>query len=277
MRRLVLAVILVFTGRLMAGQLEDQLRAYWQGAWVVLTTDVYSNCNGFFSNNDILQGRATSKANHAFRSGEMGKIHKIDVKRSRVSVYVLIAEPIMNQRQDGPFTLFNEAECKGELRFKLGRQAIKQGDFNTINAELEKAMLRFENEAEAEASSAYNGREREPFPEDYEETLAAYEAWQIERRNLAMQAKADEALEEMDRILGRLNTGSEYANGFVDGIQAMKRKHFGTCDQLVSAQFYQYDTKPSGRITETYKDGYEDGQHLAFFQEIASRLRKCLE
>jgi len=276
-KRFALTTFFLISGFATAGQLEDQLRAHWQGAWVVVVGDVYSNCNGFFSNNDVQQGRSTSKANHAFRAGELGKIHKIDVKRSRISVFILIEEPILNQRQDGPFTLFNEVSCKAELRFKLGRATIKNADFAAINAVLEKAMHRFQSKSEASRASVYNGRERRPFPEDYEATLAAHSEWQVEQRNLAIERKIVEAQEEVDRILDRLDSDREYATGFVEGIRAMKKKYFGNCEQLIAAQIYQFDTKPSGRITAKYKEGYDDGQHLAFNQEIAHRLRQCLE
>jgi hypothetical protein len=124
---------------------------------------------------------------------------------------------------------------------------------------------------EAEGSSAWNQRRREPFPEGYEQTLAAYEVWKATQKNAAVQARMDAAIEEASRIGERVHSDPEYLNGFADGMQRGRDRHTGDCVAMTSSSFYP----DSGKGSSEYKCGYEDGQRLGRNLELLRRLKEC--
>lgn len=271
-------IIFLWVSPLIGGALENQLRAKWQGRWVILTAETYSNCNGFYSNNQVNQGLVTSKAKRLFQMGELGKITKVQVKRSRVLVYVELLEPILKAKNDGPFTLYDEANCKVELRFEVGRAAIKQSNIEAIEASFESVFKAFSSQQEAMAFSTYNQRVRDPYPEDYQQTLADYEAWKVEQELAAIERTIEQAFREINRISAGVKEETEYARGFVAGLREMKRQSLpDACDQLQSATPSRFMKTPKDRITAGYKEGFDDGQRLAFYQEQADRLTACLK
>ena len=60
-------------------------------------------------------------------------------------------------------------------------------------------LSRFTSQGEATGSRAWNRRQRDPYPEDYERTLAAHAAWKAEQANAAIQARIDQAAEETEQ------------------------------------------------------------------------------
>ena len=68
---LTFAVLLVAAVPAAASDLEDRLERELRGSWGVVSTEVYSGCGGFYNNNDVVDGLASSKANHRFPPGEL--------------------------------------------------------------------------------------------------------------------------------------------------------------------------------------------------------------
>ena len=66
-----------------AGSFEDSVRARWRGAWVVVTTDVYSSCTGATSyhTNKLAGTLVTNRGGHRFVQGEVGKVQKLQLKK----------------------------------------------------------------------------------------------------------------------------------------------------------------------------------------------------
>jgi hypothetical protein len=134
-------------------------------------------------------------------------------------------------------------------------------------------MERHATRDEATASEAWNRRERDPYPEDYEETLAALEVWRVEQQNASIRERIVEAREEVRRILTRVSTEKEgYAEGFALGIEAMMSREWGDCDRLLGTSFKSYrESAPEDYLEE----GFQDGQLLAYSVEMMHRLEDC--
>ena len=114
--------------------LDDTLDKQFKGAWATVDVEVYSSCSGTYSDNTIGPAGVASKANRRFAAGELVKIDKIKVKRARVDLLTSLATPVLVARQDGPFELFDERECKAQLIFELPREVIKTSDADTVLA-----------------------------------------------------------------------------------------------------------------------------------------------
>jgi len=249
-----------------AAGLEESLNARFRGGWVLVKAPISSSCDGFYNDNDVVGPRVESKARHRFDAGELARVERIDAKRGRVDVFLDIAEGILAERNDGPFTLYDPLNCRIQLRVPIPERA----DAAATETRLAELLELHASEREAEASSAWNGRRREPFPEGYEQTLAAYESWKAAQTNAAVQARMDDAIEEAARINDRLRSDPEYLEGFAAGVEKAKDRHHGDCPGLLRSTF-----SPESKGSGDWKRGYEDGQRLAWNLALLRKLREC--
>lgn len=270
-----LAIVLAVAGPAAGSELERLLDSRWRGAWVLLTTEVYSDCDAGYTNNRVEAGRVTSKGGRRLAPGEPARVHKIDARRAGIDLLVDLAEPLLLSWREGPFTLYEEAGCKVELKMDLPRAAVRGADVEAAEKALDGLLERHESLEAAEASPLWNRRRREPFPPDYEATLAAYEAWRASRVNAEVQKAIEEALDEASRLAARVEDDEEYALGFVTGMERMSDASFGDCPQLLSGGFYGKRHSPPGERSKAWKEGYEEGQRLVYHLEVARRLQRC--
>ncbi|MFQ5527539.1 MAG: hypothetical protein ACE5GX_14915 [Thermoanaerobaculia bacterium] len=253
---------------------ESTLNSHWRGAWVIIGTDTFSGCGGNFTNNEVRPNGARSKGEYRFRAGELGTVYKINLKRKQVEVLIELAEPLRVPRRDGPFTLYDQLGCKVELQFGLPRGASKRTEeLDRLIADL---LEHHDSRESAEASDRWNGRAREPYPENYDETLYEYQVWRAELVNAAVAARIDEAIEEAARLVDRVDEAPAYLAGFARGIDRARDRNLGSnCDRLLSKSIYSFVEKPPKEESRDWREGYEDGQKLFFYLEIGRRLRRC--
>ena len=249
-----------------AAGLEDSLNARWKGGWAVVKVPISSSCDGFYNDNDVVGARVESKARRRFEAGELVRVERVSAKRGRVDVFLDLAEGMLQERRDGPFTLYDQLNCRIQLKVPIPERA----DAGAAEARLAELLELHGSEREAAASSAWNGRRREPFPENYEETLAAYESWKAAQTNVAVQDRMDDAIEEAARINDRLRSDPEYLEGFAAGVDRAKDRVHGDCPGLLRSTF-----SPDSKGDGDWKRGYEDGQRLAWNLELLRRLKDC--
>lgn len=253
---------------------EGALNFSWRGAWVLIGTDTFSGCGGSFTNNEIRGSSSRSKGEYRFRAGELGTVYKINLNRKRVEVLVELAEPLRVPRREGPFTLYDQLACKVELQLPLPRRASSRTE--EVDRLIADLLERHGSRESAQASESWNGRLREPYPEDYEETLYEYQVWQAQQLNAAVAERIDEAIEEASRLVDRLDDDPEYLAGFARGVDRARDRHLGDdCDRLLSKSTYSFVAKPPKDENRDWREGFEDGQRLVFHLEIARRLRRC--
>lgn len=249
--------------------LEKDLNDRWRAASVVVRVPIASSCDGFYNDNDVVGNRVDSKARRSFEAGELARVERIGVRRGRADVFLDLTEGVLEEVHDGPFTLYDPRTCKIQLRVPLPDRT------DTARAETRLAELLelHRSVREAEASPLWNRRRREPLPEDYEETLAAYESWKAARTNAAIHDRMDKAIEEASRIADHLRPSPEYLDGFAAGVEKLRDRSFGDCGSLPGA-FFSPDSAGGGKSSD-WKRGYEDGQRLAFNLELLRRLKEC--
>jgi len=266
-----LAVAVVAGG----SELGDRLDRELKGAWGVLEVEVYSACSGTYSNNEIGASGVASKAPNRFNPGELVKLDKIKVKRSRVDLLMTLVEPVLVSRIDGPFELYDERHCQVQLIFNVPREVIKTGDVETVLELVRSAFTIHPSPEAARNSDDWNGRERELFPADYEMTLARYAVWKAEEANIAISARAAQALAEATNIVDHIDRNPDYLDGLAAGVEKMRSVTLGDCGVLVTARVSTYDRNPPSDQNSRWKDGYRDGQRLLFDLMLAERLKHC--
>jgi len=277
-RRIVgFAVVCILFGAVhaTAGGLDDELDGKLRGAWAILEHEVYSSCAGTYSDNQVGAAGVASKANRRFDAGELVKIDKIKVKRSRVDLLTTFSEPILVATQDGPFELHNERECKAQLIFEVPRSVIKTGDADAVLAAIGSAVTLFSSQSAAMDSTAWNGRERKPYPDDYEQTLTRHEIWKAEQINTAVAAGIDRSITEAASAAEDIDDDTDYLAGFAAGAEKMQEIHLGDCDQLIDASFASLKKSPPSDKIKEWKRGFSDGQSLVFHTRLARDLKGC--
>lgn len=283
MRTLVIATLLISVAAAGAAEdLESALERTYKGAWVLTRVEVWSDCSGFFTNNDIAGTRVSSRGDRRFEPGELARIEKVSLKSERIELYAVVDEPVLRPRREGPFTLLDERTCKAELRVALPREVVRAGDPGPIHGLIEDALSTLDSREAARHASAWNQRVREPYPPDYQETLARYEAWKVEQANARIAEVQAASLEEASRVAARVEDDPDYLQGFAAGIQAMQSWSPPSCSSLASASFFLAERgaprPPRGTDdTRAFERGFKDGQTLVFHLKLARRAPGCFQ
>lgn len=261
-----------------AGALQKEIKSRWLGAWIVTRVDVYSDCSGLHTNNRINGDLVKSSGSHRFHDGELARLNKVDLNRSRLDLMLSLTQPILVPSPDGPFTLYKELNCKVELEVEIPRDVVKSQNVD----EIEKAMLqiveRHSNEDSATSSAAYNGRERDPYPDDYEQTLHAHAVWTAEQTNQAILAKIERAKRETRQLADRITSDADYLEGFLSGVETAKAQDLNACSRLMTIDLdrrsgsSQPDDAQQARILR----GRTDGSNLIYSLAMERNLPDCL-
>lgn len=261
--------------------LEKELERTWVGAWVVARVETASDCSGTYTNNEV-RGRLTStRGSRRFEEGELARVDKLNLKSDRVDLYLSVAEPVLVARTDGPFTLYDERSCRVQLMVEVPRATIKGARREEVDGILLEAVDRYESAAAARRSRAWNGRERDPYPRDYEETLARHAAWKAEEVNRALAATRLAALDEAAQALSRVTDDPAYLAGFAAGVEAWRSRSAPGCSSLAGAGFSGDEQRPpsdrrgSSPGERAWQRGFRDGQIVAWATRVARAVEGC--
>ena len=178
---------------------EPELNSRWRGAWTVLGVEVSSGCGGNYTNNEIRERRVSAKGQYRFGPGELAKVYKINLKRKQVEVLVDFVEPLLVPRREGPFTLYDALHCKVELQIKFP-PGVASNSIREVDELIAAILERHDGAESAETSEGWNGRQRDPFPDGYEDTLYEYERWRAEQVNAEVAAKIEDVVEDAARL-----------------------------------------------------------------------------
>lgn len=269
------AVVLLGSGAASAGDLDRQLEARYRGGWATLATEVYSGCSGTYSDNTVGTAGVASKAGRRFEPGELVKIDKVKVKRSRVDLLATLAEPILELRRDGPFELWDEHECRVQLIFEVPRSVIKSRDVEALVAAVESAVRIHPTRDAAVDSEGWNQRRRRPYPPDYERTLAEHAVWLAEQTNDAVAAGIETSVAQAWEAADDVDDDPDYLAGLAAGADEMHDLDLDDCDRAVDATFSSARRRAPSDQSAAWKRGYDDGQRLVFHLRRARALHAC--
>ena len=282
LRKLFLVLTLVSLPAVsLAGDLQRSIKREWLGAWLVVTAESYADCSGRYTNNRINGKFVKSAGAYRFGTGELAKLDRVDLKRSRLDLHLTLQEPILADYQDGPFTLYNVAQCQIELQIELPRPVVKGGGVREVEEYIWEIVERYATEDEARDSARFNDRERDEFPDDYEMTLARHAVWRAEQTNASVDAKLDHATYETTRLADRLADNPFYMTGFIEGVEAARTVRLDACPTLLGVdlgairrQAAQAKAREEG-VRAEFIQGFEDGKVLIYGLEMMRNLPGC--
>ena len=242
----------------------------------MLELEVYSACGGTYSDNEVGSAGVASKARNRFAAGELVKIDDVKVKRQRVDLLLTLDAPLRISRMDGPFELFDQRSCGVQLMVYVPRELVKSANLDALLTEVKKHVTLYASRDDAELSGDWNGREMEPLPDDYEETVQGHAVWKAEQTNAAVRDGIDHALSEAAEAVEDLDNDADYLAGFAEGAEKMGDLTVTNCDSLLNLSFTSYRKNADSDKSRGWKDGWNDGQKLVFHVLLADRLRSCL-
>jgi hypothetical protein len=234
---LLFAITLMAAGFSSASELGDRLGRELKGGWGVLEVEVYSACGGTYSDN------------HA---------------------------PLRVSQMDGPFELFDQRSCKVQLMVYVPRELVKKADLEGLLTEVKKHITLYASRDDAELSGDWNGREIEPLPDDYDQTLHRHAVWKAEQTNTAVREGIEHALSEAAEAVEDLDDDADYLAGFGEGAEEMGEFSITSCDSLLRISYSSYHKNAPSDQSRGWRDGWNDGQKLVFHVLLADRLRSCL-
>jgi hypothetical protein len=293
-----LAAAVVAASAVRAGEFQDTLASRWRGAWVVTNAETYSDCAGAYTSNRINGRLVSGRGMLRFKTGELAKVESVDLKRSRLDLRLSYPEPVLRSYTDGPFTLYDETQCRVEMQVELPREMVKSQDVMGVENLLRPVIERHSTEDAARSSKEYNDRHREAYPADYRQTLAQHTAWRAEQTNIAVKGSIDRLVDETSRITERIGGEPDYLSGFVEGVEAGRAPHPVACPDLISlssatppgyalpgsptvAPAARHGEKPgtvspvSTEAQARRQRGYQDGLRLALGLDAIRRLNGC--
>lgn len=268
-------VTVIWAAPAAAANLEDQLAARWRDQWVVVKAPISSGCDGSYTNNPVAGRAVSGKGAVHLDAGEVARVHKVELKRSRIEVLIDLDEGLLRPYTDGPYRLFDDLSCKVELLIELPREVAKAKSLAEIEPVLGDLLDRFASRGEARAAPSWNRRRKEAFPEGYEQTVAEHRAWKARQVNAEIDRRIEEALTEAEYALRNASSDAEYAAGVGAGVEAMKWFSPSDCEGWLDATFSAASRYPPGETSSRFRDGFNAGQHLAYSLLLVSHLREC--
>lgn len=273
--RKTLAIALLFAASGSASDLDDRLNQRLRGAWAILEVEVFSACAGTYNDNQVSDAGVASKAPQRFEAGELVKIDKVNAKRQRVDLLLSLAVPLRISHEEGPFELYDEKKCQVQLIVPFARTDIKSGNVSAITARLEELIDLYPSLDDARQSDAWNGREMQSLPADYDQTLQLHAAWKAEQTNAAVAEALHRAISDAADVSDDLRDDPDYIAGFGAGAEEMSSFKMTDCSSLLSASLYYHDTSPPKDKPKAWRDGWEDGQEVIFNVLLANGLQAC--
>lgn len=244
---------------------------------MLLTTPTASDCDNNYTNNRVLSGRAIPQAPFPFATGELGRVHKVDVHRSRIDVLIDVEEPLLVAFRDGPFELYDQVHCKVELEVEVPREDVRERAEEELDGLLLELAERFDDLSAAQAAAGWNRRQVEPFPEDYEQVLLEYGAW----KRALLTDRLAELLDDADQLVRyRVRDNAAYGDGFTHGLKRSTSYQYAECAGILDAVPVSSSGSPPSDYESSDKSewrrGYRDGSTLASTLSLAQRLSECL-
>jgi hypothetical protein len=257
-----------------AASVEETLNGRWRGAWALTRVPLRSDCAGFYTDNELQGASVRSGGDRRFDEGELVRVERVDLKRGRIDLFLDVAEGVLRPVADGPFTLYEERSCRAQLQVPQPREAL--ADAARAGSAVERLLELQPTRAAAEDSQSWNGRRREPYPPDYERTLAEHAAWKASQTNAAVQARIEDATGDALRMTDRVDDDPEYLQGLAAGVgEARDRYLSNDCATLLGSRFEGFSESPPSGRSEEWRRGFSDGQRLVYDLELVGRLPRC--
>ncbi len=263
----------------------NALQDRWTGAWIVTSTETFSDCAGFYTDNE-LYGDATvgSRGRLRIDPGTPARVDSVDVRSDRLSLRVTLSVNEMVEREHREFTLRALAKCQAELRVMVPPGMTAAGDAAGLEALLDHVVVRHSDERSALLASNFLPVDTPAYQAERQEAIAEHQEWQRGQNAAAMQARLDEWTAQTTRLSSQISQDPDYLAGFGKGVEAGRGTVPSACEDVTRFEPAMQPARNTsnaafaakGGRQKTWTRGYEDGMRLAQGLEIIRILPGCM-
>jgi len=257
----------------------------WTGAWVVTSTETFSDCAGFYTDNEMY-GDATvgSRGRLRIDPGTPAHVDSMDVRSDRLSLRLTLSVNEMVERPHREFTLRALARCQAEVRVLVPPGLAAARDAAGLEALLDHVVERHSDERSALLASNFLPIDTPGYETERQEAIAEHREWRQEQTAASLQARLDEWTAQTTRLSSRISQDPDYLAGFGKGVEAGRGTVPSSCEEVTRFEPVLQPARgdsgaayaAKGARQKSWSRGYEDGLRLAQGLEIIRVLPGCM-
>lgn len=263
----------------------NRMQDQWSGSWVVTATETFSDCAGFYTDNEVY-GDATvmSRGRTRIDEGTPARVDSLDVRDDRLSLRLTLSVNQMVEREHREFTLRALARCQAEVRVMVPPGLVEGGDVAGLEALLDRVVERHSDERSAILASNFLPLDTPEYEAQRQEAIAEHREWRQEQTSTALLARLDQWTAQTTRLSKGISQDPDYLAGFGKGVEAGRNSVPTACDEVTrfepAPQPARRDAGAAyaskGNRQKNWTRGYEDGLRLAQGLEVLKILPGCI-
>jgi len=265
-----------------ANRMQDQ----WTGAWVVTATETFSDCAGFYTDNEVY-GDATvaSRGRTRMDAGTPARVDSVDVRDDRLSLRMTLSVNEMIERPHRDFTLRALARCQAEVRVMVPPGIVEGGDVTALEALLDRVVERHSDERSALLASNFLPADTPEYEAERQEAIAEHREWRQVQSAAAMQSRLDQWTAQTTRLSKGISRDPDYLAGFGKGVEAGRNTVPSACEEVTRFEPAMQPARihsnaafvaKGGNRQKSWTRGYEDGLRLAQGLDVIRILPGCI-
>lgn len=263
----------------------NRMQDDWTGAWIVTSTETFSDCSGFYTANEVYgDASVSSRGRSRIDAGTPARVDSVDLRSDRLSLRVTLSVNEMVERPHREFTLRALARCQAEMRVMVPPGVVEGGDVAALEALLDRVVERHADERSAILASNFLPLDTPGYETERQEAIALHREWRQVQSAAAMQARLDQWTAQTARLSKGISQDPDYLAGFGRGVEAGRNMVPTACDEVTRFEPALQPARGNsnaafaakGNRQKTWTRGYEDGLRLAQGLEVIRILPGCM-
>jgi len=263
----------------------NRMQDRWTGSWVVTSTETFSDCAGFYTDNEMYgDASVISHGRNRIDAGTPARVDSVDVRDDRLSLRLTLSVNQMVERPHRDFTLRALARCQAELRVMVPPDVAASEDVAGLEALLDRVVERHADERSAILASNFLPRDDPRYEAERQEAIAEHQEWRQEQTATALQARLDRWTAQTARLSKQISQDPDYLAGFGRGVEAGRGSVPAACEEVTRFEPAMQPVKGNadaafaskGNRQKNWSRGYEDGMRLAQGLEVIRILPGCM-
>ena len=263
----------------------NRLQDQWTGSWVVTSTETFSDCAGFYTDNEVYgDASVMSRGRTQIDAGTPARVDSLDVRDDRLSLRLTLSVNQMVERPHREFTLRALARCQAEVRVMVPPGLVEGGDIAGLEALLDRVVERHSDERSAILASNFLPLDTPEYEARRQEAIAEHREWRQEQTSTALLARLDQWTAQTTRLSKGISQDPDYLAGFGRGVEAGRNSVPTACEEVTR---FEPSPQPArihsstayaakGNRQKNWTRGYEDGLRLAQGLEVLKILPGCI-
>ncbi|HZN03116.1 MAG TPA: hypothetical protein VFD06_05965 [Candidatus Polarisedimenticolia bacterium] len=263
----------------------NRMQDQWTGAWVVTSTETFSDCAGFYTDNEVSgDDSVASRGRTRIDAGTPARVDSVDVRPERLSLRLTLSVNQMFERPHREFTLRALARCQAEVRVMVPPGIVEGGDVTGLESLLDRVVERHSDERSALLASNFLPVDTPEYAAERQEAIAEHREWRQEQTAEALKARLEQWTAQTTRLSKGISQDPDYLAGFGKGVEAGRNSVPSACEEVTRFEPALQPARMNagaafaakGDRQKNWTRGYEDGMRLAQGLEVLRLMPGCM-